>query len=440
LAGEPGIGKTRLAGELADHASRRGFVVARGQCREGRGVPAFWPWTRAVEPLVERLPSEVVAGSPGWEASEIGRLVGGARGLLPDPAPPPALDPEVERFRSCDALSRFLCRMAREQPLMVVVEDLHWADGASLELLGHLATAIVDVPMLIVVTYRSVGPAAQGRLTEALAELARQPLARHFDVHGIDREAVRQLMTVTGHRVDEALVGAVYRRTQGNPFFLVETLRLHSTTGDGPELGSVPTGVRDVIRQRLALLPAATVDALRAASVLGVEFQLSILSAMLDCDGDAALALLDPAFEAALVVDGLVGPGWYQFSHVLVRDTLYADLGTAARPRRHHRAALALEAVHGPEDGAHVMALAEHWFHAVPVAPADRGVGAALRAARWATQMGAPEQVEEQLRAASLLLRTMPAGRRREELELRIQYEAAGLRRRTGAGAARFVG
>ena len=404
LTGEPGIGKTRLAEELGAHATSRGALVVWGQCYSGRGAPTFWPWTQTIRTLVEHLPSDMVTAALGRGAAEIGRLVPEVRDLVPDLESPPPLDPEFERFRLCDALTRFLIRLAAKRPIVIVLEDLHWADAASLELLTFLAGAIVEAPLLIVASYRNVGVAGRGRLVGTLGDLARQPVVRRLDVTGLDQDAVRQLMLATGHPASDELVGPVYRRTQGNPFFLVETLRLHSAAGDVPDLTSVPTGVREVIRQRLSLLPVDTVDAMDAAAVLGLDFELTILATTLGLDLADCLLRLEPAFDAGLVVSR-DGPGRFRFSHVLVRDTLYEDLSVATRARLHQRAASALEAVHGNVGGAHLMRLAEHWFHAVPAAAPDRAVQVAVRAARWAKEHVAHDQAEEQLRAALVLLR-----------------------------------
>ncbi len=343
------------------------------------------------------------------------------------PTPPPLLDPEFERFRWCDAVTRFLSRLAAAIPLVVVLEDLHWADAPSLELLAFLAGAVVEAPLLVVGTSRSVGAPVRGPLRETLADLARQPVVRRLDIAGLDRDAVRALVAATGHAATDELVGAVFRRTQGNPFFLVETLRLRSSSGDVEHIDSVPSGVREVIRQRLALLAEDTVEAMSAASVLGTEFDLSTLAATVDVDNAGTLQALEPAFSAGLVVSTPENPGRYRFSHVLVRDTLYEDLGVATRARLHQRAAEALEQVHGASDGSHLIAVAGHWFNAVPAADPDRGVDRALRAARWAKQHMAYEQAENQLRSALVLLAGVPEGRHRAELELAVQYELSML-------------
>ena len=173
---------------------------------------------------------------------------------------------------------------------------------------------------------------------------------RCLDVAGLDRDAVRELLDASGARYTEDVVGALQRRTQGNPFFIVETLRLRSSDGL-LDLGSVPSGVRQVIRQRVGLLPDPTVEAMEAASVLGSELDLVVLAAMLGVEATSVLRLLDPAFRAGLLSADRRNPGRCQFAHGLVRDTVYEDLGAADRPDLHRRAAEALETIHGDSEG-----------------------------------------------------------------------------------------
>lgn len=427
LAGEPGIGKTRLAEELASAAVLRGVAVAWGRCYSGRGAPAFWPWTQAVGSLVAQLPAEVSVAAFGRGAAAVGQVLPEVHALMPGLSPPPSLDPESERFRLCDALSLALRGFASERPLVIVLDDVHWADASSLQMLAYLADTLNESPLLIVVTYRSVGAPANGALTETMADLARQPMASRLDVVGLDQDAVRALIVASTSTATEEFLGAIYRRTQGNPFFLVESLRLRSSDGALDGLETVPPGVREVTRQRVRLLPDDTVGAIEAASVLGSDFELATLATSLDVDAPGALALLEPAFEAGLLTAG-DSTGWdYRFSHVLVRDTLYEGLGVAVRARLHQRAGEALEAVHGPGDGRHLTALAEHWFHAVPAVPPKKGIDYALRSSRWALHHVSHQQAEEQLEAALSLVAGMPEGRERAERELEVHYELSAL-------------
>jgi hypothetical protein len=198
----------------------------------------------------------------------------------------------------------------------------------------------------------------------------------------------------------------------------------------------VPAGVKDVIRQRLARLPDVTVRRIAAASVLGQEFDLAVLAAADDVDGAALLEDLEPAVRAGILSESADVVGGYRFSHGLVNETVYRDLGASQRARTHRRAAEALQSRHGESDGPHLLTIAAHWFHAVPAAPHDTAVESAVRAAHWAQDHVAHQQAEEQLRAALELLTTMPQGHRRATLELAVQHQLSVLLIMTAQGDA----
>ena len=425
LAGEPGIGKSRLAEEVAARATTRGAAVAWGRCHRGRGAPAFWPWSQVVQALITQFSAETMIIALGRGAADIGQLVPDVRDLVSDLEAPPPLPPDAERFRLCDALTRSIRALTADRPIVIVLEDLHWADASTLEMLSFLADAIVDAPVLIVATYRDVGARTSASLTETLADLARQPAVRRLDIHGLDVDDVPALMATEGVEPDSDVVRSVHRRTQGNPFFLIEVLRLRSSAGRH-ETVALPTGVRDVIRQRVGLLPEPTVEAMTAASVLGSEFELSMLAASLDTGAETALERIEAAVDARLLTPG-DAPGRYRFSHALVRDTLYEELGLSTRALRHQRAAEALERVHGVSAGPHLLALAEHWFRAVPLADPARGIEHAVRAAQWAQRHVAHAEAEELLRTALVLIDAMPDDQRKRNLELEVQHELSML-------------
>ena len=383
LAGEPGVGKTRLAEEVAGNAQHRGMAVAWGRCYQGRGAPAFWPWTQIIRDLITDVGHEQVAEALG-DTTALARIVPDLRAVGIDDDAGVREDPESEKFRVCESLSRLLVRLAGRRPLLVVLEDLQWADAGSLQALSFLAGELVDVPLLVIGTHRNVGVPSAGALVDTLAELARRPVVRRLDLAGLDPVAVRDLLAASGAVPGDDLVRALHRRTQGNPFFLVEIMRLR--TDDGHiDVSSVPSGVRNVIRQRTALLPHDAVEAMAAASVLGVDFEVRTLVDVVGRDTTSLLRQLEPAFAAGLLLAGTPSPGRCRFSHGLVRDTLYDDLGVAARPALHERAANALESTYGLTDGPHLLALADHRFRAVPAGPADKGIDVSLRAARWAS-------------------------------------------------------
>jgi DNA-binding SARP family transcriptional activator len=425
LGGEPGVGKTRLVEELTGVAADAGTTVVWGRCYEGRGAPAFWPWTQIINGILGAFEPDVLRAALGPNGSELAQIVPEVKEHLADFESPPPLDPESSRFRLYQAFAGFLRRLARVRPLVVVVDDLHWADAPSLELVTFLASEIDDVPAFLVGTYRNVDPSLGGALSEALVALSRRPSVRRVELGGLDRGALGELLVAAGAKPDDELLSTLHRRTQGNPFFVTELLRLLPADGAPPDARAVgravPEGVKGVIRQRVARLPDATTRTIRFAATLGQDFDLAVLAASVEVDGATLLDHLEPAIEVGIVIDNAIGISRYQFSHGLVNETIYDDMGAAQRARTHHRIAQVLEVHHGETSGPHLVAIAAHWFHAVPAAPAQPGIDAAVRAAHWAQAHVAHGQAKEQLEAALELIAGMPEGRERSVRELDVQ-------------------
>jgi DNA-binding SARP family transcriptional activator len=423
LVGEPGIGKTRLAEEIASEAEPRGTTIGWGRSHDDGGAVAFWSWIQVVRTLIERAPRDLVVAALGRRAAEIAQVVPEVHDLVADLDPPPALDPDGARFRVCDALTSFLRNLARARPLLITIDDVQWADPASLQMLSFLAREITDAPLLVVVTYRSVGAPADDRLGQTLALLVRQPIARRIDLDGLDRDALGKLVVAAGGDPSEAVLTTVHRRTQGNPFFAVEILRLLPERGDLDDVDAVrqavPSGVREVIRQRLQLLPASTAGVLATAAVLGRDVDLVTLAAATSTPVADLLDQLEPAIDAGIVIDA-EGRGCYRFSHGLVSETVYGDLSTGSKARVHRRVAEALESLHGDVDGPLLLDIASHWLRASPAAPPEKAIEWAVRAAAWTEAHLAHEQALTQLGNALDLLASLPAGRDRDVRELGI--------------------
>jgi DNA-binding SARP family transcriptional activator len=425
LGGEPGIGKSRLAEELGGAAAERGAVVVWGRCYEGRGAPAFWPWTQVVQALLVAVDDDLLRRALGTGLGDIALVVPEVKELVDAFEPPPQLDPESARFRFFEAIARFVRRLAAARPLVVVLDDVHWADAASLQLLTFLSADISTAPIGVVATYRDLDPLVGGPLGEALGELARHAAVRRMRLDGLDRDALGRLVEARSGALAPDVVASLHDRTQGNPFFLTELLSL-LPPGVALDAASdvvrvVPSGVRDVLRSRVARLAPDHVELLTSAAVLGQHLDIGLLADVVDADTASVLERLEPAIAEGIVVEGGPGVGRFRFSHGLVNETLYEDLGVGRRARLHRRAAEAIEARHGGADGRHLVALATHWFQAVPAAPPERGIDAALRAARWSQRHLAHEQAIEQLLAALDLVAGMPEGPVRWGRELEVQ-------------------
>jgi AAA ATPase domain len=329
VTGEAGIGKTTLVGQAADEARRRGALVLGGACWDSDNAPGYWPWVQVVRGLLRAATPEERAAAEAAGGSGLGVLLGGTPAGTPDPASQRGPDP-AEAFRVFDADTSALVAVAQLRPVVVVLDDLHWADPASLRLLEFAAQHTWFERLLLVGTYRDVEvEPAEHPLAPLLLQLVAK--ATTVTLTGLGRDEVGALMARTaGREPDPELVAEVHRRTGGNPFFVEQTARLWFADGS---VTAVAPGVRDAVRRRLALLPERVVELLGAAAVLGQEFDAQVLAACTAVPAAQLGRLVDRAVGARLVV--AAGPGRFAFAHDLVRETLAGALGPAERRRRH---------------------------------------------------------------------------------------------------------
>lgn len=409
LVGEPGVGKTRLADELAAHAQALGVQTLWGRCWEGGGAPAFWPWVQVLRSLAaSRSPDELVA-LLGRDAEAIAQLapdvVPGSTSRAPRDssggAASSAADSEQARFRLFDALSGFLVRASAARPLLVVVDDLHWADEASLRLLQFVVGELRGAAIALLGTYRDVEVRLQPARAALLAQLGRD--AECIALRGLDRDSVAAYIeAIVGRVPSAALVEALHDATEGNPFFVEEVVRL---MGDGGGLELAPTApmripetVRETIRRRLELLSDATRSALAVASVLGRDFELAMLRRVMTIagvsSGDEAAALgdrLDEAVVLRVVLRSDVPAGTFRFAHALIQETLYDDLEAARRVDLHRTVADVLRDVSDADPDRYYAELAHHALCAAPGGDVDSAVAFAVQAAHRAIEQHAYE-------------------------------------------------
>lgn len=364
LVGEPGIGKSRLAAELGRLAQLRGWRTVVGRCSQDEGAPPFWPWMSALGTLGRALPTE---------SAEVGD--------------------EGARFRAWEEISEIVREAAREEPVLLVVEDLHWADSSSLGALRVLVESMTD-ERLVVVTTRRAHPEPTGLLAD-LGETAARRHSVLLELGGLgDDEAAQVVESVIGARPTRRESAALRARTEGNPFFIVEYARLAGPRGD---LGALlaeddpPRAVQDVIGRRIGRLPEATVDALRTAAVIGRRFDLDTLATAAGIDADDLLDVIEPAQAAGLVRED--GIDRFAFGHALVVDTLLAGLRPSRRGRVHARVAAALAASGQQTE------LARHWLAAGP-AYAAQAWRAAVAGAEQSRRLHAHDRAAELLLAA----------------------------------------
>jgi DNA-binding SARP family transcriptional activator len=437
ISGEPGIGKSRLADEVIREARARGARVLTGRCWEAGGAPAYWPWVQSLRAYVRESDREVLRGQLGAGAVELAQILPELRELLPGLPEPTSIDSEGARFRLFDATAEFLRNASAHRPIVLVLDDLHAADGPSLVLLQFLARELGSAHLLVVGACRDVDPVPGEPLTAMLVDVAREPVSYRLSLSGLSAREVLEYVERTAPTIaSPELSTALHEETEGNPLFVGETVRLLSLEGirpdpDGNLRLDIPHSVREVIGRRFTHLSEGCNRILVLASVLGREFALDALARMGGLSVDELLDQLDEALTARVVSDVPGEPGRLRFSHVLIRDTLYERLTAARRVQLHALAAGVLEDVYGDSLEGHqeetpenVLALARHWSEAG--AP-TRAIAYYRRGAELALRVFAYYEAEEALTRAVALLHREPEGAHRdeEELELRIMLGSA---------------
>jgi class 3 adenylate cyclase len=386
VSGEPGIGKTRFATHAALECRADGAVVLFGHCAEEVGAP-YGPWLEALGHLVDHAPDEALERHVERHGGELARLAPGLPRRVPSVPPPARTDPETERYLLFSAVVSLLEEAGAECPVVLVLDDLHWADAPTLALLKHVLCEAQAARVLVLAGYRDSDLSRRHPLTEVLADLRRVDGIERLPLRGLDAGAVAALMQlVAGHELDAtglALAREITAETGGNPFFVGELLRHLSESGalvraaDGrwelvpclDELG-LPQSVREVVHRRVERLGEDCRHALACAAVIGRDFDLELLAGVARRDDDELIDLLDRAVEASLLIEHAERPGSFSFAHNLINHTLYDALGAARRARLHRRVAEALEALCGDDPGPRVAELARHWTAATaPVEP-----------------------------------------------------------------------
>ena len=378
LAGEPGIGKTRTAQELTTLAETGGAMVLWGWCYEEEGSPPYWPWVQAIRAYVQQCDESQLRTEMGHGAAIIADVIPGIHDKITDLKPPPAVEPEAARFRLFDSITTFLKNAALNQPLVLVLDDLHWADKPSLLLLQFLARELAMAQpgrLLVVGCYRDMELSRQHPLSETLAQLSRSVSGgfQRVLLRGLDyEETLRLIKASAGIEPTTGLVDAIYSHTEGNPFFMTEVIRLLSESGesfdgysDTSEGLRIPEGVREVIGQRLNRLSERCNEVLTTASVVGREFDFRLLSILSEeMSEDQLLQAVDEAVSFHLIQDLPNRMDRYQFSHALIQQTLATEVTTSRKVRLHARIAEALEVLYGDDAESHAAELAHHFAEA----------------------------------------------------------------------------
>jgi class 3 adenylate cyclase/tetratricopeptide (TPR) repeat protein len=447
LSGEPGVGKTRLAQELVGHAQKNGATILRGGCYEYEATTPYLPFVEAFREWTRRQSPEQLRTALGTTAPEIAKLAPEIEAKLGALAPNPSLSPSEERMRLFDNAARFLQRLAADRGLLVFIDDVHWADQGTISMLHYLLRHLRNDRVLFLVAYREIELDRAHPLASALVEWNRERLGTRIGLGRLTLADTGTLLaTLFGvANVSAELAQALYKETEGNPFFVEEVIKSLIEQGeiyrDGDAWGrkethelAIPQSVKEAIGRRLNRLSEPAVDALRTAAALGKVFAFRELAAASTANEDALLDALDEATAAQLIRANSGGPGAsssggddnFAFTHDKIREVLYEELNPIRRRRLHQRIGEALEKTHdasvhdgdvsGTGADEHAQDLAHHFMQAGDL---PRSLAYARRAARNAVRVFALDEALKFLDQARESAETL----RREDDLARIDEE-----------------
>jgi len=417
VAGEPGVGKTALADAAGAAAAAEGALVLWGRAWDGGGAPAFWPWLRILGRLAAERDVAALAAVLGPQAAgRLARLLpdlgigsapaeagadlpAEAAGIAADALAAAEPDPgelDAARFQLFDAVTSLLRAAATGGPLVIILDDLHGADHPSLLLLGFLALQLRDTPILVIGTYREAELRLDAQLAGTLGDITRH--GRRLPLFGLPECDVGDFVElVAGRRPPAHVVRAIHDATEGNPFFIDEVVRLLNAEGrldDASQVVGVriPDGVRETIRHRLDPLPESTRILLLTAAVIGRNFRLGTLQRVCELEAPELDRALGEAVGTGVIVERPGSLGSYGFSHGLIRETLYDDIGPQRRAQLHRTVGLALEELYASDIEQHVAELAHHFFVAANAGELTKAIDYSVRAGERALELVAYEQ------------------------------------------------
>ena len=427
LAGEPGIGKTRLAEELGIYAAFRGARVLIGCCHEDEAAPAYWPWVEIIRSYANDRDPGALMSEIGASAGDIARLVPAIGERVPNLSAPATVDPEAARFRLQDSVCAFLKKASAGRPLMLVLDDLQWADKSTLLLLQFLARDVRGNRILLVGTCRDIDGDATHPLSQAIATLQTSSAVERYELAGLSHEEVRKMIAAISEQEPlRSLVDGLFDRSDGNPFFVRELLddlmegqkvrredgklALSSVSSDE---WNIPKGVRDVIRCRIGRLSRNCTRLLSVASAMPGSFSWKVLAPACGGDDEHLLNALDEALSAHILRETDLGDGGYvyEFTHALIRQAIYDDLSRTRRGRIHRQIGETLEGSCSPDPAANLAALAYHFFKALPGGDVDKAIKYTSRAAHNAHALFAYEE------AARLYELSLHAGAQKDDFD-----------------------
>ncbi len=394
LVGEPGIGKTRTTQEIETYARMRGATVLWGRTHETGGAPAYWPWYQAGNQFAATydIATVIAPNLPPGAGAELSRIFTWLRQQPNFVEPEPITDPEVAQFRLFDAYASFVRAMANHTPLVIALDDLHWADKPSLLLLQHVARDLSRLRILIVGNYRDTDITRQSALTETLAVLNRESGFERIVLRGLSRTEVAGYIRATANvEAKREVLDRIFEETEGNAFFLSEVVNLMAEEGTLTKESvsdiHIPDGVREALGRRLNRLSEETNELLQVSAIIGREFTYDMLTLLGDRDEDALLKLIEEALDARVIEEIAGGAGRYRFTHAQMQETLLDELSTTRRVRLQGRVGEALERRWGEQLAlARAPRLAGHFVEAAMLSPrhAEKAVAYSKAAAEQA--------------------------------------------------------
>jgi class 3 adenylate cyclase/tetratricopeptide (TPR) repeat protein len=419
LLGEPGIGKTRLATEVALRAHAGGALVLFGRCDEDVGAP-FQPVIQALRWYIGHVEDDQLAAALGIDPEALARLVPELRLRLPRPGTGAAPTTEAEQYRLFEAIRSWLSATAATRSVVFLVDDVQWADRPTLTLLGHVLRSADAARLTVIGTARDTELDVNEALTELIDDLTSLGRGQRLALRGLSSDEVMVLVASAALAGDDtALANRIADETAGNPLFVGALLAGFAGSGDdGDQRGELPSDLRAAVRRRVRRLPRPAQDFLQVAAVEGIEFSLRVAADAAGLGEDESLTRVEQAVRAGLVHELAVDR--FRFTHALVRDSLAGDLSASRQARVHAAIAASLEARHGSAIDEHLRAVAHHLSSAGGSESLDRAFDYAVRSARRSLEMLAFDAAVEDYRMALGLLDRLTTRTTGDRLELLI--------------------
>ncbi|HEV3115158.1 MAG TPA: AAA family ATPase [Candidatus Binataceae bacterium] len=423
LAGGPGVGKTRLAMEMAEYAAQVGFRCLVGHCYERDEPFPYLPFVEIIESSLAQAPSpDDFRLQMGDDAAELAQIAPGLRRIFPDIPEPLELPMAQKRRYLFQSLSEVAARAAQTQPRLYILDDLHWADESTLALLIHFASRVPQFPLVIIGTYRDEYSEKTPALVRTLEELIRLGI-RPLKVGGLSKDAVAQMLNGLRSQAPECLVNAIFEESQGYPFFveevyrhLAEEGRLFDAAGQfrtDIEIDEidVPENVRLIIDRRLARLDENEKRVLAAAAVIGRSFSFQLLTATSQSDVDELFTVLERAQQMGIIVPSSEGPEQtFTFAHELVRQTLLAGISAPRRQKLHASVAEGIERLYPHAVNERSGEIADHLLKAASFADDRKLVRYLTVAGKNALEAAAFEEAQRNFQSAPSRQRTVDPG------------------------------